>query len=327
MTKRVVVIVLLFLLHSLSITESHNAPIIGILSEPIINQKNNETEFMIAASYVKWLEMSGARSVAIPFDANVEQINMIFSSIDGLLFPGGAGKILPDSARYLWKLAKGTIGFPIWGTCLGFEYLIMLASEDDFILEGGFDAENISLPLTLYNRSKNNKPSELYRKMNMTTIQSHNVSMNNHLFGITPSKFASNINLMSIFRITSTSQDRNGRWFVSTIEPQNSSRFPYFGVQYHPEKNTFEYATYPGTDIPFEDIPHETEALELSRHLGLFFVQQVRIQQSQMKRQRMIFTKIFPPIYTYERRIGLQFQEYYIIPKATTYFRTIISKE
>jgi gamma-glutamyl hydrolase len=310
------------LLSSLSIIECRNIPMIGILSEPIVNE-SNKTEFMIAASYVKWLEMSGARSIAIPHDANLEQVRILFDSIDGLLFPGGGGKNLPDSARYLWTLAKSTFGFPIWGTCLGFEYLIMLASEDELILEGGFDAENISLPLDFDNLSNH---SELYQHMNITTLQTHNLSMNNHKFGITPSKFESNANLMSMFRIVSTSQDRKGRWFVSTIEPQNSSQYPYYGVQYHPEKNTFEYATYPGTNIPFESIPHTPEALELSRNLGLFFVQQT---QKQPKRQGIHPTIsgscIFPPIYTYERRISLKFQEYYIIPDSAAYFDSSVA--
>ena len=53
---------------------SNNAiPIIGILSQPLVNSSAS----YIAASYVKWLEVGGATSIAIPFDASTDAVKEI----------------------------------------------------------------------------------------------------------------------------------------------------------------------------------------------------------------------------------------------------------
>ena len=70
------------------------------------------------------------------------------------------------------------------------------------------------------------------------------------MYGITPARFQNDTKLTSMFHITSTNLDRQGRPFVSTMEPHDAMTHPYYGVQYHPEKNAFQYATYPGTTIP-----------------------------------------------------------------------------
>ena len=291
----------------------HTTPVIGILSEPII-ANDNETEYMIAASYVKWLEVSGARSIPIPYDATPMQVNAIFDQVDGVLFPGGGGKGMPIAARHIWRLAKNVNSrdrgfFPMWGTCLGFEYLLMLASENDDILEGGFDSENISLPLHLYPSASSR--STLYAGIE-DTVQTNNITLNNHGFGITPHRFARDSKLASMFDITSINQDRGGRYFVSTIEPKDPKANPYYGVQYHPEKNAFEYATYPGTDIPYEDIDHSPEGLMLTTHLGHFFVQLAR----ESRKAHDVRPMSYAPVYSYPRKVGVQFQEFYIVPSA-----------
>jgi gamma-glutamyl hydrolase len=39
--------------------------------------------------------------------------------------------------------------FPVWGTCLGHEWLLQIIAEDIEVLDHKFDAWNISLPLHL----------------------------------------------------------------------------------------------------------------------------------------------------------------------------------
>jgi len=204
------------------VTASAVPPVVGILSEPIQTDENT-TEFVIAASYVKWLEVSGARSIPIPYDATARQVEDMFRhhAMDGVLFPGGAGKQLPVAARHIWKLAQQINAkqnddgedddgylFPIWGTCLGFEYLLMLASDNDDILQGGFDSENISLPLQLLKwtpqqQQQQHNSSKLYRGLE-NMVQKQNITLNNHMYGITPARFQNDVKLTSRFHITST---------------------------------------------------------------------------------------------------------------------------
>jgi gamma-glutamyl hydrolase len=299
----------------ITLARGHRTPVVGILAEPITTPPHNNTEYMIAASYVKWLEVGGARSIPIPYDASPEQVKELFPLMDGILFPGGGGKVLSPAAKQLWELAfqansQEPGSFPIWGTCLGFEYLLMLASDRDDILEGGYDAENISLPLLRVDST-----SKIYR--GIEAILQYNITLNNHLYGITPHRFRRNTQLVSMFDITSISQDLDGKYFVASIEAKDPDIFPYYGVQYHPEKNAFEYATYPGSSIPYEAIDHSPSGILLSFHLASFFVNLTRV--ATVKRPIML-TDVKPPVYSYTHKVGIKFQEYYIIPNATDYF-------
>lgn len=120
--------------------QQQHRPIVGILSQP----HEDGNSFYIAASYVKWLESGGAQSIPIPYDANETMIREIFSQINGVFFPGGSAK-LPQSAMILWELIlennqEGQY-FPVWGTCLGFEFMLMLAAgEDESLLQKGLNA-------------------------------------------------------------------------------------------------------------------------------------------------------------------------------------------
>lgn len=322
---------LLFALFFISVTAIAPAasqaasPVIGILTQP------SNGEYIIAASYVKWLEAGGARSIPIPYDAPPSLVEELFGQINGLFLPGGASMV-PDSVTYMLTLAmqasaSGTDFFPVWGTCLGFEYLVQVISNsssllsDGFptdILTDGFDAENISLPLQQVRQKK------LYAEPTMYEIVTNfNVTMNNHFKGVTPSVFEADLNLNELFEITSTNADRKGKEFVSTIEPRHPEVFPWYGVQYHPEKNAFEYATYPGTDIPYEAINHSDRAVDFSTYLARFFVRLTTRNQQQQQQDSIAnaiheYTKpdTYPLVNSYPMKRGLGFEEKFIIPAA-----------
>ena len=112
--------------------ENNIVPVIGVFTR---NAPGNakwippdlENSQFIPASYVKWLESAGARSIAIDADASDEQIKEIFKQVNGVLIPGGvlakkqgndttidpveesslsAAKTSQDAAKLIWDLAK-----------------------------------------------------------------------------------------------------------------------------------------------------------------------------------------------------------------------------
>ena len=340
---------------SVSKTQSvvRSRPVVGILSQPSFHSDKHD---YIAASYVKWLESAGARSIVIPYDADEELLEEIFTQINGVLFPGG-DSALPPKARTIWKLIleRNGVGvmrendkddkeyfFPVWGTCLGFEFLVMLAGESENVLQNGFDSENITLPL-IFPTEQNELDSDGVYSIESalfpasSTIRksasTHNITMNNHMQGITPLHFLNSSALTDFFHITSTSMDRMGRPFVSTIE---SKRYPIYATQYHPEKNNFEFGLMHSgysnrhknnyklrlfsssslssyySDEAYEAIDHSEAAVELSMKLALFFVRQVR------RSTNGIYNMVqrHPVVYQYPMIRGRGFEQIFLIPKA-----------
>ncbi len=309
-------------------TSLRSRPVVGILSQPTFPSYRADNFDYIAASYVKWLESAGARSIVIPYGADDNLIEEIFTQINGLLFPGGATS-LPKNVDTIWRLVmeRNTNGsFPVWGTCLGFEFLVMLVGGGEGVLDSGFDSENITLPLifpseedVVDSNGVFSVHSALYTPSSpmRNTLENANITMNNHHQGITPSHFLENEKLTDFFYITSTNLDRQGRQFVSTIESKN---YPIYGVQYHPEKNNFEYglmdALQPDTkyysDQPYEVINHSEEAVEFSMQLASFFVGKVRRSTS----GNYNMTVRHPVVGQYTMVQGRGFEQIYLIPKA-----------
>ena len=328
--------------------------VFGILSQPYYGDRDDEehpdddnyNSTYIAASYVKWLEDGGARSIPIPYDASPSLVEDILGQVDGVLFPGG-GSSLPPSAITIWEKlhseayyyqveddAPGDV-IPLWGTCLGMEFIVQLAADptekecgyrcNQDILEKGYNATNISLPLLDVNRIGLYRPDSVY-----DIVTAYNVTMNNHHLGISPERFRSNSGLSRRFDITSINYDGNGKAFVSTIEPskRSATQLPIYGVQYHPEKNTHEYGFYPHTSIPYEAIDHSPEAIDFSLYEARFLVNLAR-QNAESRRHatnggldQHVHGKynkpgLYPMVYTYPRKVGYKFEERYIIPLAS----------
>ncbi|KAF1772073.1 Class I glutamine amidotransferase-like [Phytophthora cactorum] len=103
----------------------------------------------IAASYVKWVESAGGRVVPIPYNAPKAYLSSYYAD-QWTAVPGGAATV-NDRAERLFQLAlelndKG-VHFPVWATCLGFEWLVQLTTKDMDSLNKGLDSMNITLPL------------------------------------------------------------------------------------------------------------------------------------------------------------------------------------
>ena len=150
--------------HPISFSEKKQnyAPIIGILTQPSswvsLYDANDFT--YIAASYVKALEAAGAQVIPIKYDWDDEKIKEVMEGLNGLLLPGGGTELVLEESdsisltnyavagKKLLKMAMeindNGIHFPVWGTCLGFELMILAITDDLRVLEKGFLSINYS---------------------------------------------------------------------------------------------------------------------------------------------------------------------------------------
>lgn len=251
-------------------------PTIGIFAQPSTSS-HCPTEGKcegIAASYVKFVEAHGARVVPISYYATDEDIEETFNSINGVLFPGG-GASVPDSAKRVWELAllanqQGDY-FPLWGTCNGFEWLVELAGGE---LDRWFDSENISLPLNFTATTESSRLLSGLNETLMTMLSDPNqtFAFNNHVQGIEPSHFEATSSLTNMFSILANSYDRQGKPFVALMEGR---ALPFYGVQYHPEKNVWETGLT-ADGMPYENIPHSPASMEHTLYYSKFFVAESR---------------------------------------------------
>ncbi|KAK3725012.1 hypothetical protein QZH41_017470, partial [Actinostola sp. cb2023] len=228
----------------------------------------------IATSYVKYVEAAGARVVPIRNNLTEEAVASLFYSINGILLPGGSVDVFKSkytkTAKILFKLAKeandkGDV-FPIWSTCLGYEMLHILVAKGKPI-RVDCDAENLSLPLTFYKDFRKSRLLKSAPKNVLKYLSALNITMHMHSACITVKMYRKEKDLKRFFRIVATNRDRKNIEFVSMVEGIN---YPFYGSQFHPEKNQFEWTLK-------ENINHSYQAIEAMQYLANFFVNQARM--------------------------------------------------
>ena len=99
-------------------------------------------------------------------------------------------------------------------------------------------------------------------------MSTENVEANFHTHCLTSETFYRS-NLNDTFRVLATNEDRKGLLYVSIVE---SKKNPFYGVQFHPEKNMFEFSVDPMND----QIPHTSYAVMSSQYFANFFVNEAR---------------------------------------------------
>lgn len=186
----------------------------------------------IMTAYVKFLEASGARVVPLILGEPEEVTMDKLSKLNGVLFPGGDGDYTDYGLKIINKLMEYNdqgLVYPAWGTCLGYETMMIWASSvgtkdiwDSYIVH------DISLPLKfVVDPTKTamfgdlGKDSYLFEKEGMT--------LNSHNWGVDPQKFVTDEGLASSYKLTSISFEPEGekRPFAASVE---HLKYPFFGT-------------------------------------------------------------------------------------------------
>ncbi len=219
-------------------TNDNNRPIIGILAQEItpgLLPPGTKGQAYIAASYVKYIESAGGRVVPILTTFGEQELEELFPSLNGVLFPGGDANLFSSKyyeiAKFFHEKAvaansKGDF-FPIWGTCLGFQTLASITAGKQIVTPS--NAVDISLPL---NFSANAMESRILKdapKDIMMVLEKEPVTYNWHFNCVTPDTFSNNKELREGFRVLSYNNDIHGKKFISTMEGKNGKE-PVFGL-------------------------------------------------------------------------------------------------
>lgn len=230
----------------------YEPPVIGILSQEYYHSIGIAPNFKghksyIAASYVKAVEGAGAMVVPIQIGQPREYYEKVMSHINGLVFPGGAAYFnatdgYKDAGNILLQIAKkmnlrGDY-FPILGVCLGFELLLFLDNEQkELRTKCNYINEDLSLKFL-----KGGHSTGIYKtfpKKYLRALSKDNITHNYHIWCITKASM-NETNLSDSWNILTESKSAGQVKFVSSVQ---SKRFPFVGLQFHPEKSAFEWNT------------------------------------------------------------------------------------
>ena len=214
-------------------------------------------------SYSKWIEKSG--SEVVPLDYNNEKIYDVINTLDGLLLTGGSAQLwidkkiniddnyekknfnfseLSNYAKRISSLIKiikeinKKRDFPIWGTCLGFEALLLLELEKDFEFDR---VDNLKFNSNL-NLGENSEFFDNIFEDNEKDIvedSTKNSFFFNHSYGLLINSLDKIDNFDNKFKILATSKGKKPELgeFVAMVK---SKDYPFYAVQFHPEKLEFE---------------------------------------------------------------------------------------
>lgn len=222
--------------------------IIGMLTVPLSPNKQFYSvcgDSYISSRHETWFKNLGIKILPIPYTTKNHKEYM--HKVHGLYFPSGGAFAGTQSSYYnccktFVKLAMkfNDIGyhFPIWGGCMGMQQLMIIADGNDDLekLLQYFDSyNNLMCTLDFTEDGLNSRMMKKATDKEMKKFKKQKCSLNNHKMGLTPYKFKSNKNINKFYKIVSTSKDRKGRVFVSTIEGRH---YPFYGVQWHPERSS-----------------------------------------------------------------------------------------
>jgi len=248
-------------------------PIIGILSEPHYDGPGvHPTRSQIPYDYIYWLSQAGGRVSPVRFDLPDDDLMSLLQQVNGILFTGGENTLLPETKYFQTALKifnyakmandKGDY-FPLWGTCQGFQLLSVLAAQSQAVLlHNHYDSTNYSIPLNLTEGALQSRFFSSLPPSVVATLVTKPVTQNLHHDGVLPSSFTTDANLKSIFQLLSMNYDKKGVPFGSTME---GWKYPFYAVQWHPERNQFDWG-------PKEGLNKTPEALRAMQAVADFFV-------------------------------------------------------
>jgi anthranilate/para-aminobenzoate synthase component II len=193
---------------------------------------------VLSGSLVDWLQGAGLEVVPIPYTYSPAHVYHLLDSVNALCFQGGpvyndtyrtlVAALLQESYRRLQLLlddAEGGAYIPVFGICHGLQ-LVLSTYGALWPLES-FNAEGVH-PAVLRLTADAHREGRL----NRVTRRFPRTAPFSHGHGFSVERFRSSPILHNVFRILSTTKDRNGETYISMVEGKS---LPIYLTQFHPE--------------------------------------------------------------------------------------------
>lgn len=254
---------------------TNTQPIIGIVSQPLAQEMIDDPRFTgmdsyMMAAYVKFMEASGARVVPLIWGEDWNTTLDKLLKINGVLFPGGDGDYVEFGRQIINFLQdyndQVDVIYPAWGTCLGFENMLIWASDAGADILGDYVShESLKLEFTV----NPTIDSVMWANAGLDAYkwEQSAIALNSHSYSVNPDSFTTDASLAAFYKLTSISYTVDGNLpFGETIEAYH---YPFFGTQFHPEKPMTMWNDGKG-------INHSAESIRLNRYMTDRFMQFAR---------------------------------------------------
>nr|XP_014089360.1 gamma-glutamyl hydrolase [Bactrocera oleae]XP_036222130.1 gamma-glutamyl hydrolase [Bactrocera oleae]XP_036222135.1 gamma-glutamyl hydrolase [Bactrocera oleae] len=226
-------------------------PLIGLLCIDRKDGMSQDVCSYIDDKNVKYLEDAGAGVVPIWINRTTDYYEYILSKVNGVLLPGGAVYVnTHDPARLdltnycvsasliiiriAEKMHKKGVKLPIWGTCLGFQLLVLYTTnmaDTPFGTDVRDKCEFMNCFLAV-EFLPDFRDSRLFAEL---PVEVESI-MKNKPFGHHRHKYCVSLktakSFNDVWHILAKNEDTKGLEFASIIEHR---RYSFFGTQFHPE--------------------------------------------------------------------------------------------
>ena len=297
-------------------------PVIGIMaidpSDPI-RLNFGQVDFL-PSSYTKHFESSGARVVPVLLNQTLDYYETLFSYINGLVLPGGPvspiDSFYANTSRWFYYRAIAAFEeeneyFPIWGECLGLEFLAVESNDQRLEMLTRCKGKHLPLPLMFKDGFKESIMSTQMPDDIKHTLETQNATAHTHLYCVTTDTFYNDsFTLKDNWDIFATSNDADGVEFISLME---SKKYPILATHFHPEKISFEWAPeYKNT------MNRSLQARLAAQFFGNFFVEETKYSTHQFPNRTTLEKHLiynWKPEYTGKESINYFMEEVYTFDK------------
>lgn len=203
----------------------------------------------ISETYINWLKNVELKIIPIDINAKNRKILEFIENVDGIVLTGGGidmfefknenGIKKQIKSKYLKKIEfiinhvkkinDDGRTFPIWGTCLGFQALLITESKCTLKrIEVDDEVKNV-YPIHIL--GYNSKSIKFFTEEDIFAMENKRIFYFNHKYGfytkdILKNRYLNDINIVADINL-------DGHSVAVWVEFKN---YPFFGTQFHPEK-------------------------------------------------------------------------------------------
>lgn len=214
--------------------EAIEVPVIGIVMQPMTRTVHEgiTDRWFVMASYVKFVESTGA--MAVPIDPGKDEDYLVhqLNSINGVLIPGGIPKLRTKEKEFtdymVWtqfiydhvkKINDDGTYYPLFAICLGFQMINLFESPDyETLTENTFKARDININLDFKIDPEETLLFKGWNPQLVANMKKKRIAWANNGDGIFYDNYLKNEKLTEAFNVVATSRDQLDQELVAVVE-------------------------------------------------------------------------------------------------------------